>query len=124
MEKELRAPQDAQRCQREGAGGKHKADLAGTDTQSAIRGGDGGPTGSEWLAFQNFQLEGWTQGGHYGAQTWTQPRLVACARYRQNGGGITFQNHWDDPPPARFTGIPDPEYFLPTTAPEAGSLKA
>ncbi|MEM9489572.1 MAG: hypothetical protein AAGC55_10535 [Myxococcota bacterium] len=122
--KEIVSIEDAQECLREGSDCKHRTTRAQPDSQNAIRGQDSGPTGSQWLAQQNFMLESWSQGYHYGAQTQTEPRLVACARYRENGAGITFQNHWDDAPPGRFTGIPDPEYFLPTAPASAGSLRA
>ena len=124
IEKEIVSMQDAQECLREGSGCKHRTTRAQPDSQNAIRGQDSGPTGSQWLAQQSFILEAGNQGGHYGAQTWTEPRLVACTRYREDGAGITFQNHWDDAPPGRFTGIPDPEYFLPTDRPGDGSLTA
>lgn len=124
VEKTLDSMEDAQECMREGPDCRHRTTRAGPDSQNAIGGEDPGPYGVNWLPHQNFVLEGQLQGFHYGAQSWTQPRLFSCVIYREDGGARTFQNFWDDAPSRRLEGFSEPGFFVESARPAGGSMRA
>lgn len=124
VEKEICAAQEAHDALE--AGQTHLT-LCGQDTQNAIGGEWSGDTGFNWLPALNWD-EAQSQGGHYGAQTWTEPRYMACSRFgsgeaADDAGGRSMQDFWDDVPPARLTGAEE-GFFADTEPPAAGSLVA
>lgn len=124
IEKTLDSMEDAQECMREGPDCRHRTTRAQPDSQNAIGGEDAGPFGFNWLPHLNFVTEGQQQGYHYGAQSWTQPRLLSCVSYREDGGNRNFQNFWDTPPSRRLEGFTEPGFFVDAPTPQAGSMKA